>query len=247
VAASAPKASHRRSPAVIAKALISGNHLTALANIFRLCDRPVTFLRRRLARGGGTYPDLFNVKTPIGRVGITVFTPDDIMTVNEIFFRGDYPADTKKHVYVDFGSNVGISALHWLSRNPENFAYCFEPLPQNVEKFQKNVTAFADRLELNPVAVGFEDGEVEFAWEPTGRYGGIGMKFASKLQVPCVDSNAQIRRILDKHGRIGLLKIDIESLERELTDRIPGKTLRGSTASSSRISSPRTTMRRRMK
>jgi FkbM family methyltransferase len=220
-AATEPRASHKRTPAIIATALVkeSGKHARALANIFRLCDRPATFLRRYL-RGGGTYPDRYTVKTPIGPVPITVFTPDDLMTINEIFFRGDYPGDTRERIYVDFGSNVGISTLFWLTRNARNFVYCYEPLPQNIERFRQNLAGFEEKFELHEVAVGIEDGEVEFGWEPTGRYGGIGLDFEKKIRVPCVDSNAQLSRILEKHGRIGVLKIDIESLERELTERI---------------------------
>lgn len=220
-AATEPRASHKRTPAIIAIALSeeSGKHARALVNIFRLCDRPATFLKRYL-RGGGTYPDQYTVKTPIGLIPIKVFTPDDIVTINEIFFRGDYPADTKERIYVDFGSNVGISTLYWLSRNERNFVYCYEPLPQNIERFRQNLAGFEGRFELHEVAVGLEDGAVEFGWEPTGRYGGIGLDFEMKIRVPCVDSNMQLSRILEKHERIGMLKIDIESLERELTERI---------------------------
>jgi FkbM family methyltransferase len=74
---------------------------------------------------------------------------------------------------------------------------------------------------LNPRAVGETDGKVEFGWEPSGRYGGIGKRFDKKLEVECIDSNRALREIIERHGRIGLLKIDIESFEREVTERIP--------------------------
>lgn len=215
------KARHQRSLTTILRALVAKQHAVALFNILRFCDRPVDFLKRYLARGGGVYPDAYTIKTPIGPVRITVFTPDDVMTINEIFFRLDYQVDNRPKIYVDFGSNVGISTLYWLSRNRENFVYCFEPLPQNVERLTINLAGFEDRYALQPVAVGETEGMVEFGWEPTGRYGGIGRDLASSMMVKCVDSNSEIRRILDKHGRIGVLKIDIESLEKELTVRIP--------------------------
>jgi hypothetical protein len=39
--------------------------------------------------------------------------------------------------------------------------------------------------------------------------------------VNCLDSNEVLGRILERHGKIDVLKIDIESLEHEVTERIP--------------------------
>jgi FkbM family methyltransferase len=80
---------------------------------------------------------------------------------------------------------------------------------------------FAGRYHVDPRAVGEADGKVEFGWEPSGRYGGIGKTHDRRLEVECVDSNRALREIVARHGRIGLLKIDIESMEKEVTERIP--------------------------
>ena len=45
----------------------------------------------------------------------------------------------------------------------------------NADAYAANTAAFADRLTVNPVAVGLADGPVTFGWEETGRYGGIGL------------------------------------------------------------------------
>lgn len=220
------KATHQRSLKSVMNALVSKQHALALFNMFRLCDRPLDFLKRYLARSGGSYPDVYTVVTPIGPVKITVFTPDDIMTINEIFFRLDYKVGRERNICVDFGSNIGISTLYWLTRNKGNFVYCYEPLPQNIERLRDNLRGFEDRYELRPVAVGEHNGTVDFGWEPTGRYGGIDRNLDSTMSVECVDSNDQIRQILKQHGRIGVLKIDIESLEEELVVRIPSEECR---------------------
>jgi len=80
---------------------------------------------------------------------------------------------------------------------------------------------FDGRYVLEASAVGMENGKVDFGWEPTGRYGGIGNKVGNWISVNCMDSNDVLRRILDKHGKIDVLKIDIETLEQEVTKRIP--------------------------
>lgn len=215
------KASHKRSLHAVVNGLLSPRNVVAVIKIFGQCNRPIDFLRRYLSLGGGAYPVAFTISTPIGRVKATAFNADDVLTINEIFFRGDYGDSRKEEVIADFGSNVGLSALFFLSRNRRNFVYCFEPLPQNIERLKLNLKGFEDRCELNPVAVGLVDGNVEFGWEPTGRYGGIGRDLSNKIEVHCMDSNKALSRIADKHGRIDLLKIDIETLEQQVTERIP--------------------------
>ncbi len=40
-------------------------------------------------------------------------------------------------VVVDFGSNIGISALYFLTRNQDIKVYLFEPVPQNILRLKK--------------------------------------------------------------------------------------------------------------
>jgi FkbM family methyltransferase len=144
-----------------------------------------------------------------------------VLTVNEIFCRGDYRAGSGATVFVDFGSNIGISAAYFLTRNRTGFAYLFEPLPQNVERLRRNLRGVDARYVVQMAAVGLENGKVNFGWEPTGRYGGIGNEVGNWISVDCMDSNEVLGRILDQHGKIDVLKIDIETLEQEVTKRIP--------------------------
>jgi hypothetical protein len=62
---------------------------------------------------------------------------------------------------------------------------------------------------------------IRFGIEETGRYGGIGIWAEQQIEVRCVDSNDVLRRIIAKHGRIDVLKVDIEGLESEVVTRIP--------------------------
>lgn len=214
------KSAHRRSVAAKLFAIFHIRNYLVVIRMFLQCDRPIDFLRRYVFRSGGAYPDTFHIRTPVGRVPVTAFTPEDILTINEIFFRHDYGAD-RKNLVVDFGSNIGISALFFLTRSEAAFVHCYEPLAQNIERLRQNLAGFEARYRLNEVAVSGEDGTVKFGWEPSGRYGGIGSSVGETIEVPAVDSNRVLAEIIREQGPIDLLKIDIEMLEEFITARIP--------------------------
>ena len=69
------------------------------------------------------------------------------------------------------------------------------------------------------------DGEDEFGYEPSGRYGGIGVGTGSYIKVPCLDAVRILDEIVHDHGSIDVLKIDIESLEAEILQAIPVRLL----------------------
>ncbi len=145
-------------------------------------------------------------------------------TVNEIFCREDYRVGDELAVAVDVGSNIGISALYFLTRNGTSRVYCFEPDPRNVERLRLNLAGYEDRYTVEPVAVGLEDGEVTFQTEPTGRYGHIGADRddaeGEAITVPCRDLNGILDDVLAREGRIDVLKIDTEGSEEELVSGI---------------------------
>lgn len=203
----------------VGRAIVNGANYASIFRLFTRCQAPVDFLRRYVA-GSGEYPYTVRIDTPTGQIAATAHCGDDIRTINEIFFRGDYGTECRYGVVVDFGSNIGISVLFFLSRNQHCFVYCHEPLQQNTERLKDNLQPFAGRYELREAAVTQADGTVLFGCEPTGRYGGVGKVELETITVKSLDSNRVLREIIDRHGRIDLLKIDIETLEYELTARI---------------------------
>jgi FkbM family methyltransferase len=170
--------------------------------------------------GAGDYPSDVEVRTPLGPIRLRVYSHDDVLTVNEIFCRCDYEPAESDTLFVDFGSNIGISAAYFLTRNRDSFAYLFEPLARNNERMRPNLKPFEGRYLLTDAAVGMSDGEFEFGWEETGRYGGIGKQTGRYTTVKCLDSNRVLEEILARHGRIDVLKIDIETLEQAVIEKL---------------------------
>lgn len=201
-------------------ALFASQNYVAAVNMFRVYERPLDMYRRYLF-AHGEYPATVRVRTPLGPLDLDLYCGDDVLTLNEIFCRSDYRIGSGAKLFVDFGSNIGISAAYFLTRNRNALAYLFEPLPQNIERLRRNLRNADGRYILETSAVGLENGLVKFGWEPTGRYGGIGNAVGEWISVNCLDSNEVLGRILDQHGKIDVLKIDIETLEHEVIKRIP--------------------------
>ncbi|WP_395307841.1 FkbM family methyltransferase [Mycobacterium sp. AMU20-3851] len=209
-----------RSIGKIAGSVLQRRHYVAARNMIKVYEHPVDIFRRYLS-GSGDYPTTVRLRTPLGWVSLQLYTAHDLLTVNEIFCRSDYQAGPADRVIVDFGSNIGISAAYFLSRNPDAFVYLFEPLPRNIARLQDNLRPFEGRYALQEVAVSTAEGEVEFGWEETGRYGGVDAAFGNSLTVKSVDSQRVLRDVVDKHGHIDILKIDIEGLESAVINHIP--------------------------
>jgi FkbM family methyltransferase len=212
---------HRRSLSTILAAPFSPRHWRAGMQIFRQVADPLDLLFRYLSRRGG-YPHTVRVRTAVGGFApVTLYSGEDTMTIVEIFCRDDYPMQGDEKTVVDFGSNIGISTVWWLSQAPSAFVHLFEPVPRNIERLKDNLRPFEGRFELNPVAVGPRGGPVEFGVEDSGRYGGVGRATGQTIKVTCVDSNEALAAVIARRGDIDVLKIDIETLEREVTERIP--------------------------
>jgi FkbM family methyltransferase len=209
----------RREVGTVTKALSERRHYHAALNMVRLYKQPAQMFGRYLT-SGGDYPFTTQVKTPSGWLDLRLFTPHDVLTVNEIFCREDYRAEPEDKIVVDFGSNIGISAAYFLSRGPNVQAYLFEPLPANIERLQTNLDRFKDRYTLEQVAVGPTDGEVEFDWEETGRYGGVGAATGQTITVQSRNSTTVLEEVVARHGQIDVLKIDIEGLEEAVVTAI---------------------------
>ena len=177
-------------------------------NYPQLADNLIRYLT-----ASGSYPYEIQVRTPCGLIRPTLYSYHDLLTVNEVFCRQDYFAATDVKVIVDFGSNIGISALYFLTRNNVSKCYLFEPDSRNTKKLTKNLHNFPERYILAAKAVYYASGTVKFGIESTGRYGGIGLETGNQVEVDCLNVNSVLKDVIDREGEIDLLKIDTEGVE----------------------------------
>lgn len=176
----------------------------------------------------GTYPTDVKVHTPNDLHTVWLYSPHDFITLNEVFCRGDYASDRDARIIVDFGSNIGVTAVYYLTRNPNAFVYLFEADARNIKKLKRKLARFVGRYLITEAAVATEDGHTAFATESTGRYGGMlaahdlnGEADRFKVtEVPSVDADRVLREIIAKHGQIDVLKVDIEGMEQAVLSHL---------------------------
>jgi len=173
----------------------------------------------------GNYPRQFFIRTPLGLQGATAFSHHDLITLIECFGKLDYRASTDISVVVDFGSNIGISALYFLTRNPIVQVYLFEPVPRNIERLRENLKGYEKRYKLTECAIGVDEGEFDFSCENTGRYGELTKEGAARfsglssnrvITVKVLLANHVLGEILEKHQTIDIVKIDVEGYENKI-------------------------------
>lgn len=203
----------------------------APANYRALFAMPRCYVRpldagRRYFSGRGTYPATVPIRTPLGRVAPTLWSRHDMFTVHEIFAREDYEAGARERRVVDIGSNIGISALYFLTRSSEVRCRLYEPVPTNVDRLRENLAGFADRYSLEQVAVADFDGDVDFGIDSSGRYGGIEVATGRTARVACRDINGILEDALATWDAIDILKLDVEGMEARLLAAIRPELLR---------------------
>jgi FkbM family methyltransferase len=141
----------------------------------------------------------------------------------------DYRVPKDISVVVDFGSNIGISALYFLTRNASVKVYLFEPVPRNLQRLKENLKGFEKRYVLSECAIGIEGGEFDFVCEDTGRYGGLMKEGAEHspqwptnkiIQVQVLPANYSLGEILKNHQCIDIVKIDVEGYENKILSHL---------------------------
>src|SRR4030088_2506054 len=116
---------------MIAREAVRGSNWRALARMPRRYPDLLESAQRYFG-AGGAYPWDCRIRTPLGVVAPRLHGPHDMFTVNEVFCREDYRAGPHDRIVVDIGSNIGISALYFLTRSRDVRCHLFEPVPRNV-------------------------------------------------------------------------------------------------------------------
>ena len=209
-------------------ALFKKSFYLAFINILIYFKSPVKVLIRYVFEVGN-YPQQFCIDTPLGVQAITAFSHHDLITLVECFGKLDYFAPKDVSVVVDFGSNIGISAFYFLTRNQNVKVYLFEPIPRNIERLKKNLKGFEERYELRECAVGDKNEYHDFACDDTGRYGGLIKEDAIHfsqwtsdkiISVEVFSANDSLDEILKRHPFIDILKIDVEGYENKILNHL---------------------------
>ena len=212
----------KRDGSVLLQRLTEGHSYAAALRMLLLYTRPLDIFYRELFSKGG-YPTTVVIRTPIGPRTVHLYHYEDLSTLNSIFCRHDYAAPRPLETVVDFGANIGLSCLYWLTRNPRSRVYLYEPVPANFEHLKLNLSGLESRYEPEQVAVSDSRGTVEFGIEPTGRLGSIGAQTGRTIQVRRVHVMDAIGPVLERHGAIDCLKVDIEGHERAVLGGIEPK------------------------
>jgi FkbM family methyltransferase len=223
----------KRTVGDIARSMLAAKSYKAAVNIFRSFPNPLEIVAR-YALEAGSYPRMVHLRTPVGPRPVALHSFHDVRSLVVCFAKEDYQIGHNVRCAVDFGSNIGMSGLYFLTRNPEATAYLFEPLPQNAKRLMENLKGLEQRYVLDQSAIGLEDGIGNFLFEPTGRYGGIeGMldtreeiERPYRLDVPIRCATRCLREILRKEGSIDVLKVNIEGLESDVLRSLPPDVLR---------------------
>ena len=125
-------------------ALFKKSFYIAFFNIFIYFKSPLKILIAYVFEVG-SYPKNISVRTPLGLQCMTAFSHHDLITIIECFGKLDYEAPKSSSVVIDFGSNIGISALYFLTRSKRAKVYLFEPVPRNIERLKQNLKGFEGR------------------------------------------------------------------------------------------------------
>ena len=214
----------KRSFRAIARAPLQGQFWRLYVNIIRSFHCPAR-AAAMYTFGFGSYPRQWRVRTPTGTVCVNLYSPDDLVTLVECFGKLDYKISGEEVTIVDLGSNIGMSALYFLTHAPNSHVYLFEPVPTNVERLVANLDPFLDRTTISQHAIGLVDGWADFVVEPTGRYGGLGVVGPDTIRVQVSDANRVLSLIAAERRTIDVLKLDIEGMEVSVLQRLSSEVL----------------------
>jgi FkbM family methyltransferase len=211
---------HYRTFGRVLRASANIDYYRALVRAMRSFDRPWPLIVQYLGLRDAHYPLRITASIDARGASFSLHCADDVVTAIECFGKLDYAVGPDDRCIVDFGSNIGISALYFLLAAPNSRVHAFEPDPRNVARLRENLRGFEDRYALSVAALGAVAGRGRFGREPTGRYGGLGLDSGDVIDVEVLDANAVLDAILERESRIDLLKIDIEGQEAAVLDAL---------------------------
>ena len=217
----------RRSLITFIKKILSIDNYKAITKFKNVHEKVFKSIYQEIF-SSGKFPRKIKFKTPIGKFEIEIYSAQDFSTFNLVFCREDYYTPKNFEVVVDIGSNIGSSAIYWLTRNNHSKIYCYEPSTSNFEKLKNNLRGFNSRCFLYKQAVSNFNGVGYLNLEKTGTYSSLNIKkenheFCDKEKVEVININDCLKKILEENDRIDILKIDNEGEELKTVSSIDNR------------------------
>ena len=189
----------------------------AIITFSKVHTRPVKSIYEEIF-SAGRYPRSIKFKSPTGLHEVKLYSSNDFSTFNLIFCRQDYLTINNFKTVVDIGSNIGLSAIFWLTRNSQSKVYCYEPSVENFKRLKSNLNSFKSRFFLYNYAVSNYNDFAFLNLEKNGIYTSLNKKdtehhYIGKEKCEVVDINTCLEKILKENSTIDILKIDNEGEE----------------------------------
>jgi FkbM family methyltransferase len=202
----------KRSLGDFGRRLLDRNNYKAIPRFLEVHHRPVRVVVEEIF-SLGVYPRTIAIKTPTGPVDVELFSAADLSTLNLVFCRQDYyvPRDTR--AVIDIGSNIGLTALFWLTRNSQSYVYCYEPAPISYDRLSANLRNFEGRIEARREAVSNFRGLAQLGLEPSGVYSSLDLRSTQSVECRVVHINDILGPVIERHGCVDVLKLDSEGHE----------------------------------
>lgn len=188
----------------------------AVPRAFLIISSPLKFFGA-LARGQAL-PEII-VRTPVGKIQVSLRNLESAKTFFSVFCRRDYATPKSPAVLLmDVGANIGITSLYFVSRNRANRAICFEPDHGNVDVLVRNLRQFADRTEVHVCALATSAGTTTFYRAEDGKYSSLIQSERACLPDPveCRVFADALRGIVSDATIPVVVKLDVEGLEPDL-------------------------------
>ena len=208
------------------KRLFQIQNYIAICKFFNIHKKPFSAILYEVF-STGKYPRSLHFNSPVGTSKANIYSADDFSTFNLIFCREDYFYNKRHKIVLDIGSNIGLSAIYWLTRNKETIVYCYEPSSLNFKRLKENLENFQGRFFFYKNAVSSKNFSSFLNLEKSGVYNSLKnleeKAFYKKEKCEVISINSCISKILKKHGKIDIIKIDNEGEELETVSSIDKK------------------------
>jgi FkbM family methyltransferase len=166
-------------------------------------------------------PETVHVRTPVGRVTLTLRNVESLKTLFSIFCRQDYyTSQEKPYLFLDIGANIGLASAYFLSRNANNIVQSFEPDLTNLDYLRRNLAAFPGRAAIIDHAVAARSGVTVLYRSEDGKHSSLSR--SERAHIP----HGQCRPVLTMVRGLGSFALAACNETASISRRLPVLTYR---------------------